>query len=98
MTLMDALNHCHRNGVVHRNLNPSNIMLASMDDAAAIKIVGFGSACSVLDGYVTTKCLNPDFAPPEILLEKPHGKVGGRSDGRRLPWCCLLYTSPSPRD
>lgn len=90
MALIDAINHCHHKGIVHRDLNPANILLASNLEDAPIKIVGFGSACSVLDGPVTTKCMTPDFAAPEILLEKLHGKVytriGGRSGGRRLPW------------
>lgn len=77
MALIGALDHCHRKGIVHRDLNPSNILLASTAEDAAIKIIGFGSACSVLDGHVITKCLTPEFAPPEILLEKPHGQVGG---------------------
>ena len=93
MALIDAINHCHHKGIVHRDLNPANILLASKHEDAPITIVGFGSACSVLDGPITTKCLTPDFSPPEILLEKLHGKVytcirikSGRSDERRLPW------------
>ena len=50
----------------------------------------FGSAVSVLQS---------ESAPPEFeLAEKTFDRLIRNSELRPLPYSCLLYTSPSPRD
>ena len=40
--VLEALTYLHKNGIIHRDLNPSNIMITSEMDS--IKIIDFGLA------------------------------------------------------
>lgn len=52
--LMEALAHCHDRSIVHRNLKPECVLLASQANSAPIKLSGFGIA-TMLDetGFVS---------------------------------------------
>jgi len=42
-----AVQHAHMKGVVHRDLKPSNILVRTVDDKPAVKIIDFGIAKAV---------------------------------------------------
>lgn len=42
--LLEALRYCHSNGVVHRDVRPEHILLASKENSAPVKLCGFGHA------------------------------------------------------
>jgi len=70
--LCDALAHMHTLGVVHSDLKPSNLILASPDEDAPLKVCDFGLASVVLGA--STHAANslvgtPDYMAPEILSE-----------------------------
>lgn len=74
MLLTQAIDHCHKNGVVHRDLKPENILLASTDNET-IKIADFGFAKELgitHDGLLHTACGTPGYVAPEILRQKPY--------------------------
>ncbi len=53
----------HRNGIVHGDLKPANIMLKRTGNT---KIIDLGSACSV-DYVRGFRPFTPQYAPPEVL-------------------------------
>ena len=63
--ITDAVNYCHRKGIIHRDLKLQNILL---DENRNIKIIDFGFAVQV---QPTTKlamyCGTPNYMAPEII-------------------------------
>jgi len=64
--LVSAINTCHQNSVVHRDIKLQNIML---DEQGNVRLIDFGLSNFVEVGrYRNTFCGTPAYAPPEILL------------------------------
>nr|CAB3489553.1 unnamed protein product [Digitaria exilis] len=66
--LLSGLDHCHRNGVLHRDMKSSNILI---DDNGVLKIADFGLA-TVFDPEnqkpLTSRVATLWYRPPELLL------------------------------
>lgn len=68
-----GVEHAHKNGILHRDLNPSNIIIVEHDGQAIPKIIDFGIAKSI-QGHLTGKTIltrrevfvgTPDYMSPE---------------------------------
>ncbi|EIN04417.1 kinase-like protein [Punctularia strigosozonata HHB-11173 SS5] len=73
--LMDGLMYMHSQGVLHRQVEPENILVCdeSCGQILTIKISGFGSAqrfASTTDGDDQKLVGNAQWAPPELLKSK----------------------------
>ena len=80
LTIVEALDHAHQAGVVHRDLKPQNIMV---DDAGQPHLMDFGLAkreagevTMTMDGAILG---TPAYLSPEQALGESH-KVDARSD------------------
>lgn len=96
--LARALEHAHERGVVHRSVNPENLILN--EDGAAV-LTGFGSAHIVTEGTIyLSRSLDEmpkGFAAPE-LLEASNQPVGPATDlfGLACIACALWAGGPPP--
>ncbi|XP_043927349.1 hormonally up-regulated neu tumor-associated kinase [Protopterus annectens] len=72
--LIQAVEHLHRFGVVHRDLKIENLLL---DEDNNIKLIDFGlSNCAGILGYsdpFSTQCGSPAYAAPELLARNKYG-------------------------
>ena len=84
-----ALAALHRNGIVHGDLKPSNIMLKRTGNA---KIVDLGSAFE-LDNAPTRRSCTPTYAAPEVLDGEA---CTPRSDLASLGYVLIEMLSGSP--
>jgi len=63
--VLDALDHCHRKGVVHRDIKPENILL---DDDCNVKLTDFGFAKMLQPNEKLYEvCGTPGYLAPELL-------------------------------
>ncbi len=78
--VLDTLEYCHGQGVVHRDLKPDNLILTS---AGKIFLIDFGIAKALVPGKVATSTgvtiLTPGYAPPEQYSSREYS-TDPRSD------------------
>ncbi|KAI9887427.1 MAG: serine/threonine-protein kinase KIN2 [Watsoniomyces obsoletus] len=68
--IASALDYCHRNSIVHRDLKIENILISKTGD---IKIIDFGlSNLFSPRSHLKTFCGSLYFAAPELLQAKPY--------------------------
>jgi serine/threonine protein kinase len=98
--LLDALSYIHRAGVIHRDINPKNIMLSG---DGTVKLIDFGTAKNLngsgrdKKGYDPfTKITNKGFDIPELFLG---GDADQRCDLFGLAQTCIyLLTLKQPNE
>ena len=70
--LVAAIEYCHTQGVVHRDLKLENVLLDSLGNAK-IADWGFGRFYPVdASSRIKEWCGSPPYAAPEIFLGKPY--------------------------
>ena len=90
--LLDAIEISHSNGIIHRDINPNNIMVT---EDKVVKVIDFG-ICKINDmiNSATVFTLGTNaYSAPEV-----HQHSENATEKSDLYSICLLYTSPSPRD
>ncbi|KAJ3330949.1 CBL-interacting serine/threonine-protein kinase 23 [Blyttiomyces sp. JEL0837] len=75
--LIEALDFCHRAGVVHRDIKPENLLVT---DSNNIKITDFGLSVSNHESHLKYQAAGtPAYLAPEVLRRNGY-------DGRRYPF------------
>jgi serine/threonine protein kinase, bacterial len=96
--IADALDYAHDRGVLHRYVNPSNILVSkSQSDGRRIALVGFGIARRLGDTNTLTRANViigiASFAAPEQLMDDV---VDGRADQYALAGTAFHLLTGSP--
>jgi calcium/calmodulin-dependent protein kinase I len=70
--LLEAISHCHKLGVVHRDIKPDNLLFDSRNN---LKVADFGSAVwlhegTCMEGVVGT----PYYVAPEVLMGRDYNE------------------------
>ena len=67
--VLTALNHCHSNNIVHRDVKPENIMLEDLKKLDQIKLIDFGVATRIknLNEKLTEQVGSPYYIAPEVI-------------------------------
>jgi serine/threonine protein kinase len=98
--LLDALSYVHAAGIIHRDVNPKNIMLVTN---GSIKLIDFGTAKDLRENHRDdvrhdpfTQIANKGFDIPELFM-------GSQSDGRSdlcgvAQTCLYLLTLRQPNE
>ncbi|MEK7432130.1 MAG: bifunctional serine/threonine-protein kinase/formylglycine-generating enzyme family protein [Cyanobacteriota bacterium] len=73
MDIIDTLIYTHSKNIIHRDLNPNNILIVVSSGRIEIKIIDFGLAKNIQSGSSTFKAAYPGFSPPEQLITKMSG-------------------------
>ena len=60
LCVLDALKVVHKAGILHRDINPSNIFICRTGE---VKLIDFGA--SRIENTDMTRILTPHYAPPE---------------------------------
>ncbi|KAJ3089463.1 Serine/threonine-protein kinase plk4 [Quaeritorhiza haematococci] len=70
--IVSALQYLHTNGIIHRDLKLSNLLLTENYD---VKLADFGLAVKMIDpdAEQKTMCGTPNYISPEILSRQPYG-------------------------
>ena len=80
--ILSAVNYCHNNRVVHRDLKAENLLL---DGEGRIKLADFGFSNRFMPGFaLSTWCGSPPYAAPELFEVKKKEVVGTQSPIVRL--------------
>jgi len=86
--VLQALEYSHRNGIVHRDIKPGNVMLTR---SGAVKVMDFGIARAVADAGVTMTATSAVIGTAQYL--SPEQAKGEHVDARSDLYStgCLLY-------
>ena len=68
--VLEAVGHCHANGVAHRDVKLENLLL----DGDTVKLCDFGYACPI-DSKVKRVVGTPVYLAPEVILKDPEASL-----------------------
>ncbi|GFQ77465.1 hypothetical protein TNCT_69811 [Trichonephila clavata] len=82
--VLEAVRYCHENDIIHRDIKPQCILLATVENSAPVKLGGFGSAIKVKGdkNIVGEECVVYDYRSGVgtngrfYLKCDEHGRIG----------------------
>jgi len=74
--MLEGLSHVHRNNYVHRDMKPSNVVVADISNLSDIRLVDFGLAVK----YTTTQSMEETCGT--LVYQAPEQMEGGKRYGK----------------
>lgn len=73
--ILEAVRYIHDRGIIHRDLKPHCVLLSSKENAAPVKLGGFGVALQLPEsGLVQASRIGtPSFMAPEVVNKESLG-------------------------
>jgi hypothetical protein len=71
LKICDALAYIHKEGVIHRDINPRNVLVGSAGTAPAVKVIDFGLALDKKGGFIPS----PGFRGYNVPYTSPEQKA-----------------------
>ena len=73
--IFEAIRYVHDHGIIHRDLKPHCVLLSSKENAAPVKLGGFGVALQLPDGGLieANRIGTPAFMAPEVVDRESNG-------------------------
>ncbi len=78
--ILEALRYCHENDIIHRDIKPHCVLLATKENSAPVKLGGFGLAIQlspepakqrIKTGRVGTPCfMSPEVVSRQVINRK----------------------------
>ena len=68
--MVEAIEYCHNNGIIVRDIKPENIMFNPQNNK--IKLIDFGFANYIKNDPSNVFCGSYGYSPPEIYMEKEY--------------------------
>ncbi|XP_071949535.1 peripheral plasma membrane protein CASK-like isoform X2 [Antedon mediterranea] len=74
--ILEALKYCHENDIIHRDIKPHCVLLATKENSAPVKLGGFGIAIQLPESGLIAggRIGTPHFMAPEVVKRQPYGK------------------------
>jgi serine/threonine protein kinase len=85
--IVDALIHCHNNGVAHRDIKLDNLLV---DWSGNIKLIDFG-LCSIDEDLCTDFVGSPEYVAPEVIQQIPHSGYKADVFSLGMVLYCMLF-------
>ncbi|KAK4881098.1 hypothetical protein RN001_004417 [Aquatica leii] len=76
--ILEAMRYCHENDIIHRDIKPECVLLATMENSAPVKLGGFGVAVQLPDRHLINALGRvgcPHFMAPEVVERRQYGKA-----------------------
>lgn len=76
--ILEALRYCHENDIIHRDIKPECVLLATCENSAPVKLGGFGVAVQLPDRHLINALGRvgcPHFMAPEVVERRQYGKA-----------------------
>nr|XP_042909117.1 peripheral plasma membrane protein CASK [Parasteatoda tepidariorum] len=87
--ILEAVCYCHSNDIIHRDIKPQSVLIATKENSAPVKLGGFGVAVQLSSNQLVNpgRVGTPHFMAPEVVQRQSYGKPADI-------WSCgvLLYT------